>query len=374
MLKEFSVTNFKNYKNKAVFKLDNPNNYEFNDEIINNGIITKGIVYGINGSGKSNLALALFDIVVHLTEKEKLFIKYAPYLNLDSNKPCAEFKYVFCFNGMDVVYTYEKKDVMTLLREKLTINGEEVLEYDFSLNGGYTSLKGVENLALTAKNDYITNRNSRVKYVFGNSEQLEDNPINKTFIDFMKFVDGMLMFYCLDEKGYQGFMVGPDSYTQGIIRENKLQEFENFLREQGIDYNLVSVDVNGVKEIYCKFAKQTVPFMSIASTGTKSLALFYYWYLKMSKVSFAFVDEFDAFYHFELSQTLISLIKKLKNTQIFFSTHNTDLLSNDILRPDAYFIIANNKIESINELSKERDLRKAHNIQKMYKAGTFNAK
>ena len=71
MLKKFSVTNFKNYKKKTVFDLGKPANYNFNAEVINNGVVTKGVIYGINGSGKSNLALALFDIVLHLSDNEK---------------------------------------------------------------------------------------------------------------------------------------------------------------------------------------------------------------------------------------------------------------------------------------------------------------
>lgn len=370
MLKEFSVTNFKNYKSRMTFQLGKPNNYEFNDDIVVDNTITKGIIYGINGSGKSNLALAMFDIIFQLTDKEKLFAKYAPYLNLSSNKTSAEFEYKFCFAGTEVVYSYSKKDVNTLLEEKLIINGDEVLSYDFTLNEGYTSLKGAENIQLTPSDNRIVNRLSRVKYIWNNA-MLESNTTNKAFLAFMRFVDNMLMFYCVDEKGYQGLIAGPDSYTQGIIRENKLKEFENFLRKYGIDYNLVAIDLNGVKEMYCKFTKQTVPFSLIASTGTKSLALFYYWYIKMSQASLVFIDEYDAFYHFELSQALVDLIKSLKNTQVFLSTHNTDLLSNDILRPDAYFVIANNKIKALNELT-IKDIRKAHNLQKMFKARAFN--
>lgn len=37
-------------------------------------------------------------------------------------------------------------------------------------------------------------------------------------------------------------------------------------------------------------------FFKIASTGTRSLALFYYWYIRMKNASFVFIDEFDAFY------------------------------------------------------------------------------
>lgn len=71
---------------------------------------------------------------------------------------------------------------------------------------------------------------------------------------------------------------------------------------------------------------------------------------------------------FELAQELVKLVKQLSNTQDLLSTHNTDLLSNDLLRPDAYYQIKDNDIRSFDKLS-NKELRRAHNIQKMYKAG-----
>ena len=115
MLKKFTVTNFKNFKTKISFDLGSHSNYEFNDEILKDDCITKGIVYGINGSGKSNLALALFDIVLHLTDKERVLDRYYPYLNLNSNKPYAEFEYCFEFSGSEVIYRYGKTDPLSLV-------------------------------------------------------------------------------------------------------------------------------------------------------------------------------------------------------------------------------------------------------------------
>lgn len=109
-----------------------------------------------------------------------------------------------------------------------------------------------------------------------------------------------------------------------------------------------------------------------ASTGTRSLALFYYWYIRMQKASFVFIDEFDAFYHFELSESVEKSLKDIQGVQIFTTTHNTDLMSNDLLRPDCYYILKDNKIKAISELT-EKELRFAHNLQKMYKAGAFNS-
>ena len=74
MLKRFSVENFKGFKDKITFDIGSPSNYGFHSEIIEGGCITKGIIYGINGSGKSNLGLAIFDVILHLTEKQKTLI------------------------------------------------------------------------------------------------------------------------------------------------------------------------------------------------------------------------------------------------------------------------------------------------------------
>ena len=370
MLRRFSVINFKNFGQRTVLELDKPSNYEFNDIVIQNGCISKGIFYGVNGSGKSNLVLAIFDIVLHLTDKEKAFDKYAVYLNLSSNKPIAEFEYVFSFDGIEVVYRYGKKDALTLVYESLCIDNSEVVSYDFNTHSGYTTLKGAENLQLASEMQTGTERLSRIKFIKSNAI-LENNEVNKAFIAFTSFVDNMLMFYSLDSNRYQGLNIGSDSYTQGIIRYGKMKDFEKFLHDQGIDYHLVALDVNGNNDIFCQFPRQTVLFSIVASTGTRSLALFYYWYIVMSKASFVFIDEYDAFYHFELSEALVKLVRSLTETQVFLTTHNTDLLSNDLLRPDAYFIIDNNSICALDKRT-NKELRKAHNLQKMYKAGSFN--
>ncbi len=366
MLRKFSVSNFKNFNEKITFDLQKPCNYEFNDEVIDNGCVSKGIIYGFNGSGKSNFALALFDIILHLTDKEKLILKYDPYLNLNSKKTFAEFEYEFEFNGLKVCYKYAKKNAITLVYETLYIDDKEMVHYDFRTNEGFTNLMGAETLNLVSSRNPI----SRVKYLRGNAILVE-NQVNKAFYSFMDFIDGMLMFYSLDDRGYQGFFNGPDSFTQGIIRAKKTKEFEKFLNSQGVNCQLVEKEINGVKELYCHFEKGDYNFMSVSSTGTKSLALFYYWYIVISKASFVFIDEFDAFYHFELSEAVVNLLKELKSTQVFLSTHNTDLISNDILRPDCYFLIKDGSIKSFNSLV-DKDIRKAHNIQKMYKAGSFN--
>ena len=367
MLKKFSVENFKGFKDKIVLDLGSPNNYNFNAEIIENGCVTKGIIYGINSCGKSNLGLAIFDLITHLTEKQKLLQSYDFYLNMSGRKSFAEFEYTFRFGEHEVLYKYCKMDVNTLKNESLSIDGKEVIYYDFVSRDGFTLLDGSDTLNASIKNESPI---SRVKYVNSNSI-LTDNVQNQVFKKFMDFIDRMLLFYSLDSRGYEGFMNGSESIAEGIVNSGRVKDFQKFLKENDIDYDLYECEVDGRKAIYCHFENKDADFFKIASTGTRSLALFYYWYIRMEKASLVFMDEFDAFYHFELSESVQRLLRNISGVQVFTTTHNTDLMSNDLLRPDCYFLLQNNQIKPISELT-EKELRQAHNLQKMYKAGAFH--
>ena len=286
---------------------------------------------------------------------------------MSGRKSFAEFEYTFVFDNHEVIYHYCKTDVNTLKMESLSIDGKEVIYYDFLSRDGFTLLEGSDTLNASIKNESPI---SRVKYVNNNSI-LTDAEENQVFKKFINFVDHMLLFYSLDSRGYEGFMNGSESIAEGIVNSGKVKDFENFLRENGIEYNLYDCEVDGQKAIYCHFDNKDADFFKIASTGTRSLALFYYWYIRMEQASFVFIDEFDAFYHFELSESVQKRLGKISGVQIFTTTHNTDLMSNDLLRPDCYFLLKDNKIKAISDLT-EKELRQAHNLQKMYKAGAFN--
>ena len=86
-----------------------------------------------------------------------------------------------------------------------------------------------------------------------------------------------------------------------IIKNNLIKDFSDFLENiSGQKFEFVqSRDTD--KMLFCKIGNGTIAFDLIASTGTQSLKLLYFWLKKMGQASFVFIDEFDAFYHFKLA-------------------------------------------------------------------------
>lgn len=366
MLSKFCVKGFRNFSEKVELDLSKTCNYEFNTEAVTNGIVSKGIIYGFNGCGKSNLGRALFDLVSHLTDKLCQPEMFTPYLCLESDLKLASFEYHFEFQGQKLVYSYQKSGFGNLVAESLCINGNEVLRYDFLVQKGYTKLSGTETLNLNDSDSTI----SRVKYIRSNAI-LPDTPENRLFSKFIYFVDNMLLFYSLEKDRYIGLKTGADDIGAFIIQEGKTRDFEDFLRECNVNISLSEKEIDGEPALMAHYKNADVSFFRVASSGTRALALFYYWSLVIERTSFVFMDEFDAFYHFELAEQIVERLKPLKNTQILFTTHNTDLLSNDLLRPDCFFWMHGNHITPLCDLT-SKEIRKAHNLQKMFKAGAFN--
>ena len=72
-------------------------------------------------------------------------------------------------------------------------------------------------------------------------------------------------------------------------------------------------------------------FQNIASSGTKTFMLFYYWSKRFDDVEFLYMDDFDAQYHYEMALNVLRFVAGRMDFQAVFTTNNTALLSNDIL-------------------------------------------
>ena len=96
MLTKFAVTNFRGFAERIEWDLSNPSNYEFSKEVIKDGTVKNGIIYGPNGSGKTNIGLALFDIEYHLAPlKAKKRDYYNNFIYAGAIDKPVTFEYTF---------------------------------------------------------------------------------------------------------------------------------------------------------------------------------------------------------------------------------------------------------------------------------------
>ncbi len=164
-----------------------------------------------------------------------------------------------------------------------------------------------------------------------------------------------------------------DSFYELLENSEKLKDFEEFLNAMGIECSLVLKKLpDGQRELYFAHEK-LIPFFQNASSGTLALVTLYRRLVsRVWEASFIYLDEFDAFYHYEMAENLIRFFKiKYPKCQIIMTSHNTNLMTNRLMRPDCLFILS--RIGTLTSLcnATPRELREGHNLEKMYISGEF---
>lgn len=374
MLKRFSVKNFKAFEDKVTLDLSSIGNYEFNKECISNGICKTALLYGKNASGKSSLCFALFDIVEVLTDKYVCHDVYKPYKHILHQDAPTEFEYEFKFGTDEVFYKYSKSDQSSLISEELIINQKQIFSYDKNSTSQdliAINLEGAKTLKVTS--DKLTL--SLCRFIKNNAI-LENNLENSIFQKFFEFVENMLMIWSFDQSCFIGYKNSPkDNLVKKIIENRNFEKLQQFFLEAGFTDKLTyKKNSLGEYNLFIQYDDKYLDFNDAASNGMKALLLIYYYLenkLNQDKIpSFVCIDNFDAFFSFELSYFIVNQLKDC-NTQALLTTYNTCNFSNDLLRPDCYFLCSKNKIVDANNAT-DKELRRGHNLEKLYRGGAFS--
>ena len=367
MLERFSVSNFRGFEKEVVFDLRS-GSYGFNQGVVYNGLVKNALVYGINGSGKSSLGIALFDISRILTDNAKIHDRYLlPYHNLNNASRIVKFKYEFQFGGSHVEYAYAKLSPDEIAEERVSVDGEVKLIASHRRKAMRVTFDGLESL----QRPKLDGKLSLVKYIVSHTPT-GSVPILEQLVDF---ANRMLWYRSLSYgNDYCGFMKGSNDIIAFLKERALIGELERFLKQCGLSYKLGFRPNDPDNVLYAVFrGGRMTPFYGIASTGTKALVLFFYWYhAAMEKASFVFIDEFDAFFHVGAAEAMAQRLNKTRNCQTVVTTHNVTLMTNAVTRPDSCYILRAGNILPLS-MRTNRVLREAHNLEKMYMNGLFDA-
>lgn len=171
-----------------------------------------------------------------------------------------------------------------------------------------------------------------------------------------------------------------------FLDENGTEEINEFFRKinyhQQIKYSSSTDNLMGMNytsnDKFVSFLKDgTSVYIPETFESTGNITLIHLLPVFLHSIrnsSLLIIDEFSSGLHNELEECLIKyFFHYSKNSQIFFTSHSTNLLNNTILRPDQIYSVnfKANQGSVLKRFSKE-EIREGQNIEKMYLNGAID--
>lgn len=227
MLKRFTVSNYKNFKDEVSLDFSKIGEYSFNADCL-----SMRLIYGRNATGKTNFGRALLDIKSLLCGMQSS--------GLINEAGAAKFKYEFKFGNDEVIYKYSRFANTDLCDEELSINGKAIFKCDFKNNK--FDFQGLERMNT---NLYFMNDNhtlSFLRWFIHNSTFCDDSVLIQLF-EYVRKMDLIIVGHDL--------LYSNGNFLEDLKNPVYLHNFEDFLNLMGIECKLVLQELpDGQAELY----------------------------------------------------------------------------------------------------------------------------
>lgn len=418
MLLEFNVTNYRSLRDTQVFsmaastyfkEMDEQNTFDTDIKGLPK-LLRSAVIYGPNASGKSNLlaSLRFMQFMVRssakeIQEGEKLDVQ--PFLFDKSSKNNAtEFEVIFIEGTVRYQYGFASNKAR-VVREWLIAYPEGrpqkwfEREYDETSNEDIYTF-GSKFLGGRLRQEWKRATRNNALFlsvaVQFNSEQLK--PVFYWFQKRLRIIPSHIFFLspgytasiCETEEGRSkvlDFLNAADLSIADINIEKKVFSFEDLpddmpmeLKEQ-LRKKMKGEDA--LERLDCKFIHKNmetgedVPIsIEEESDGTKNLFSFAGpWLDVIGSDKVLFVDEIDSSLHPLIVHQLVRLLHNSKsNAQLVFTTHDTTILSHNVMRRDQVWFMEKdtNNASRLYSLS-DFKVRKKESLENGYLQGRYGA-
>lgn len=400
MLLEFSCSNHRSIRKKVTLSLvaGSDNTHEENVRKVGDiGVLKSALIYGANGSGKSNLvdALRLVKSIVmnSIAYQPGKGIMQTPH-KLEGLTVPSTYQVHFIAGGIRYVFGFSLKNMLI---------DEEYL-YCFP-NGRSTKIYERDNKSFTPGSKY-KNKFNACKDVLRPNRLLLSCAANFTSIKeilevYSFFADELVIYDSMNQDNWMNYSLY-QIYENGIMKETVL----TFMRSLGMDIKDIKVDIDkkkmelselppflsddfknallqrdidaiSAKVVYDKFE---INLMEDESDGVRKLfGLLCPLIDIIINGKILVCDEFENNLHEAVLYGLIRLFMELNLTkfpQLIFTTHETGILNMELFRRDQIWFTELEGIERYTDLyslSEIKNVRKDDNFSKGYISGKYGA-
>lgn len=418
MIEEFSFANFRSFKEMQTLNLTAAKIKSKNPELDKDNVIAdegkapllkSKVIYGANASGKSNVvkALVAFLTIIHKSFSDDKVLNYLTSYQLSTeteNEP-SFFQIIFWSNGIKYRYGFEassqkicsewlygtplKREIPYFIRQEqeiVTLNKKYFGEGSRLRNvvqhqGGSSTLFRDNTLILTvsvlangqkSKEIFDALKNITVISGLGDSElmqiaadQLKEKEYKRRMEDFLRHADlGVIGLEYVE-------------LTKNILDLN----IPKYIAEQAEKTENPSIIIalhNKYDNNLNLISKQAFEFSSSESEGTqKMLEISPFVIRAIENGEPLIIDEFDSRFHPLITKKIISLFnsKANKNGQLVVVSHDTNLLSADLLRRDQIDFVEKDKYGAshLYTLVEFKGVRNTASFEKDYLEGKYGA-
>ena len=374
MLTKIILKDYTTFIKETVFDFKATSYKILEDTNVGDNRVLKGALFvGENASGKTQVlnAIVLLLDLLFSTNENNFVIRKSMY----TKGTKFSLSYTFNVDGNNIKYDLII-DGNSINSEKLYVNDELKLERLNTSGKTYFS-EEKDNLD-------INNNLSLLKLEYYNTRFNNDTIMNKWF-DYLK---NSLYINCLFRK-LKSYNIAKanEQYIFKYADVNDASKINNILDKIGYNSEVIftkqatskdkSIIIDSEKEIISLKKKGTdfVMPLPLESTGNQAfINLILPIHFAINNDCMLIIDEFSSGLHNELEESLIKyFFNNSKNSQLFFTSHSTNLLDTFILRPDQiYSFKFDNKEGTLIKRFSDENPRESQNMEKMYLNGAFD--
>ena len=368
MLAKMYLTNFLSFKERTEIDLTASKYSILGKTNVYKSEILKGALFiGPNASGKSN-ALKGLSFIIKMIKGEG--VSFNRYRCLFSDNPIITIEYEFIFESKKVEYAIEHNIQTNSISENLKIDEITVLKR----TGNTGELRIGQSVTI---DDQVDSETLFLRTASFNTGRFPQEPTLRKLMDFLQ------NSYIVDEYNWDarvGSTITRYAEEFGVEKINKyLTAFKyDFSMEYGSESEGAGLKLTLGADNKMVFLKRTsFPFPNVLineSQGNQVFAdLLPHLIRVIENAGMLIVDEFGNSFHNKLAEKIISFfMENAKNSQIFITSHHTNLVSNSVFRPDQINLITflNTAGSNAKRLSQFKP-REAQNLEKMYLGGMF---